>query len=67
VDGNLAATRLVDLFPTHATTATTFDTAAWLVYPSRTYLPGKVRATIDFLKMEFAGSAGLRVREHEQG
>ncbi|WP_265519816.1 hypothetical protein [Nitratireductor luteus] len=31
-------------------TATTFDTAAWLVYPSRSYLPEKVRAMIDFLR-----------------
>ena len=41
---------LVDLFPDHDVTATTFDTAAWLLYPSRTYLPRKVRATIDFLR-----------------
>lgn len=31
-------------------TATTFETAAWLVYPSRSFVPGKVRAMIDFLK-----------------
>ncbi len=31
-------------------TATTFDTAAWLIYPSRSYLPAKVRAMIDFLR-----------------
>jgi DNA-binding transcriptional LysR family regulator len=41
---------LVDVFPGHAATATTFETAAWLVYPSRGYLPGKTRAMIDFLK-----------------
>lgn len=41
---------LVDLFPDHDVTATTFDTGAWLLYPSRTYLPTKVRAVIDFLR-----------------
>ncbi|RCS22788.1 LysR family transcriptional regulator [Phyllobacterium salinisoli] len=37
-------------------TATTFDTAAWLIYPSRSYLPAKVRAMIEFLR----GSSGNR-------
>lgn len=31
-------------------TATTFDTAAWLIYPSRSFLPAKVRAMIEFLR-----------------
>ena len=42
--------RLVDLFPGHAVTATTFDTAAWLLYPSRAYLPAKVRVAMDVLR-----------------
>jgi len=50
VSAELKAGKLVDVFPRHAVTATTFETAAWLVYPSRSYLPGKVRAMIDFLK-----------------
>ncbi len=50
VDRDIAEGQLVDLFPDHAVTATTFDTAAWLIYPSRAYLPLKVRATIDFLR-----------------
>jgi DNA-binding transcriptional LysR family regulator len=50
IDEDLAAGRLLDLFPRHRVTATDFETAAWLVYPSRAYLPNKVRATIDFLK-----------------
>lgn len=41
---------LIDLFPDHEVTATTFDTGAWLLYPSRAYLPAKVRAVIDFLR-----------------
>ncbi|MEO0667508.1 MAG: LysR family transcriptional regulator [Pseudomonadota bacterium] len=50
VDGDIAVGRLVDLFPDHQVTATTFDTAAWLLYPSRAYLPVKVRAVIDALR-----------------
>ncbi|MFQ6548310.1 LysR family transcriptional regulator [Aestuariibius sp. 2305UL40-4] len=46
---DLAAGRLVDLFPAHEVTATAFETGAWLLYPSRAYLPAKVRAVIDFL------------------
>ena len=49
---DLDAGRLVDLFPEHDVTATTFDTAAWLVYPSRAYLPQKVRVMIDFLRVQ---------------
>ncbi len=41
---------LIDLFPEHDVTATTFDTAAWLLYPSRTFLPRKTRVMIDFLR-----------------
>lgn len=53
VDDDIAAGRLRNLFPDFAITATTFDTAAWIVYPSRSYLPGKVRAMIDFLRARF--------------
>jgi DNA-binding transcriptional LysR family regulator len=52
VGDDIAAGRLVDLFPKHQVTATTFETAVWLLYPSRSFLPGKVRAMIDFLKAE---------------
>jgi DNA-binding transcriptional LysR family regulator len=54
VDESIADGSLVDLFPDRTATATTFDTAAWLVYPSRAYLPGKVRAMADFLKGQLA-------------
>ncbi len=47
---DLNAGRLVDLLPGHDVTATTFETAAWLLYPSRTYLPAKVRVAIDHLR-----------------
>lgn len=49
---------LVDLFPNYAVTATSFETAAWLVYPSRAYLPNKVRVMIDFLKSKFPTGTG---------
>lgn len=50
VDEGIASGHLVDVFPRHWVTATTFETAAWLVYPSRSYLPSKVRVFADFLK-----------------
>lgn len=50
VDDDLASGRLVDLFPRHQVTATQFDTAAWLLYPNRRFLPAKTRAVIGFLR-----------------
>lgn len=47
---DLAAGRLVDLFPDHEFSAARFDSAVWLMYPSRTLLPRRVRAVVDFLK-----------------
>ena len=47
---DIEAGTLVDVFPRWRMTATTFETAAWLLYPSRSYVPGKVRAAIDFLR-----------------
>jgi DNA-binding transcriptional LysR family regulator len=48
-DPDISAGRLVRLFPDWQVAATTFDTGAWLVYPSRSFLPQKTRAMIDFL------------------
>ena len=42
--------KLINVLPTYAVTATDFSSAAWLVYPSRTYVPRKVRVFIEFLK-----------------
>jgi DNA-binding transcriptional LysR family regulator len=55
VGADLAAGRLVDLFPAHEATATRFDSGVWLLYPSRAYVPGRVRAVVDFLKATLAG------------
>jgi DNA-binding transcriptional LysR family regulator len=57
VDADLAAGRLIDLFPNYSVTATDFDTAAWIIYPSRAYLPAKVRVFIDFVRERLAHHA----------
>ncbi|MGF1521381.1 MAG: LysR family transcriptional regulator [Leptolyngbyaceae cyanobacterium] len=54
IDDDLETGTLVNVFPDYAVTATDFNTAAWLVYPSRTYVPLKVRVFIDFLKQSIA-------------
>jgi len=57
VERDLNQGALVDLFPEHACAAASFETAAWLVYPSRSYLPQKVRVMIDFLKEKYGRAA----------
>lgn len=52
VAGDLAAGLLVDCLPDYRAAATSFDTAAWLLYPSRTLLPNKIRVTVDFLRAQ---------------
>ena len=47
---DLQTGRLLELFPGHHCTATDFETAAWGLYPSRAYLPRKVRVMVDFLR-----------------
>lgn len=41
---------LVCLCSEYDCTASVFDTAAWALYPNRSYLPQKVRVMIDFLR-----------------
>ncbi len=53
----IAGGSLIDLFSEYECTATDFDTAAWLIYPSHTYLPTKVRVFVDFLRAEISGLA----------
>lgn len=48
----LAAGELVDLFPDFECAAKQFDTAAWMVHPSRRYVPHKVEAFMQFLSEE---------------
>jgi len=54
IDDDIEQGRLVDLFAAFEVTATSFETAMWLIYATRSYLPRKVRTMIDFLKGEFA-------------
>lgn len=53
IQTDLAAGQLINVFPQHAVTATTFETAAWFVYPSKKHLPLKVKVLMDFLKAQF--------------
>ncbi|HEY9630611.1 MAG TPA: LysR family transcriptional regulator [Coleofasciculaceae cyanobacterium] len=55
VDPDLQVGTLINVFPEYQVTATNFSTAAWLVYPSRAYVPLKVRVLIDFLKNALSG------------
>jgi DNA-binding transcriptional LysR family regulator len=49
---DLARGTLVDLFPQHEASAGDFDSAVWLLYPARDYLPRRVRVVVDFLKLQ---------------
>jgi DNA-binding transcriptional LysR family regulator len=49
----LRSGELVDVFPGVDATHSEFDAAAWLVYPTRRYLPLKVRVFADYLKRAF--------------
>jgi len=53
---DLAAGRLVDLFPDHEATPTDFDNAIWLLYTSRVYVPRRVRAFVEFMKQRTHGA-----------
>lgn len=58
IEPDLKEGRLIDLFPDHDVTATGFETAAWLLYPSRDYLPQKTRRVAAFLKQSFETGPG---------
>jgi DNA-binding transcriptional LysR family regulator len=48
---------LIDLFPDHDVTAALDEAAAWVLYPSRNYVPQKVRVFVDFFKEKFQAGA----------
>jgi DNA-binding transcriptional LysR family regulator len=50
VDADIASGTLIDCFPDFEVAATRFETAAWLLYPSRSFLPAKTRAVLDYLR-----------------
>ena len=47
---DLATEALIDLFPTYRVSAGDADSAAWIVYLSRDYVPARLRVLIDHLK-----------------
>jgi len=53
VRDDIAQGNLVSILNQYEVTAQDFDTAAWLLYPSRSFLPNKTRVMIDFLKTKF--------------
>lgn len=56
VGEDLAAGRLVELFPQYEVTATQFDTALWLLYANREHLlPRRVQVVLAFLREHLAG------------
>jgi len=50
---------LINLFPEYDVTMAGWDAGAWLLYPSRRYLPLKVRAFVDFIKKSFSDNQHL--------
>lgn len=59
VGPDLADGSLVDLLPDFRPTPSSFDTAAWLLYPSRDHLPRRTRAAIDFFRDHLKGGAAV--------
>ncbi|MEH7830223.1 LysR family transcriptional regulator [Gemmobacter denitrificans] len=49
---------LIDLFPQLEVTATGFESGIWALYPTKAYLPQRVRLMIDFIRRE-AGRAAV--------
>lgn len=59
VAGEIAAGRLVDLFPGYEVTVKDAPEKAWAVYPTRSHVPAKVRVFIDFLRHALARAPGI--------
>jgi DNA-binding transcriptional LysR family regulator len=53
----LAKGTLVQLLPEWQATVSQFDGAAWLIYPSRAFLPAKVRVFSEWIKGEYKDGA----------
>jgi DNA-binding transcriptional LysR family regulator len=47
---DLETGRLIDLFPDYEGSATGFDTAVWTVFPSRDYVPARLRVFLDHIR-----------------
>ncbi len=53
IEDEIEKGRLIRLFPEYDVSATDYDSAVWILYPSRQYLPLKARVFIDFLLARF--------------
>jgi len=54
IDKDISESKLIPVLTDYQVTAKDFDTSAWLLYPSRSFLPSKTRVMIDFLKSKFS-------------
>jgi len=54
VSRDIASGKLVQLFDDKQVTATNYDSAVWLLYPSRDYLPLKVKVFNEFILKHFS-------------
>jgi len=54
VNRDIASGELVQLFKNKQVTATNYDSAVWLLYPSREYLPLKVKVFKEFIFNQFS-------------
>jgi DNA-binding transcriptional LysR family regulator len=57
VGDDIKSGRLVDAFPLHRVSATTEDTAAWMIFPSRNHVSGRVRAMMNYLRANIQQSS----------
>lgn len=64
IKSDLASGRLIDLFPDYDVSPTDFDNAVWLLYTSRSYVPNRVRAFVDFIKEHIRGPSTPKVSQH---
>ncbi len=53
IENELRKKELIPILKPYKVTPTEFDSAAWIIYPSREYVPLKVQKFVDFLKLEF--------------
>jgi DNA-binding transcriptional LysR family regulator len=57
VGDELRRGELVPVLEDYEATPTTFETGIWLIYPSRTHVPRKVTAFVDFIAEALGGAA----------
>jgi DNA-binding transcriptional LysR family regulator len=56
INDALASGELVSMFSEYVVTATDFENAIWILYPSREYMPLKSRVFVDYLQLKFGQS-----------